>query len=270
MVGLGRWGQNLLREFEKISEVAPVPHHGPPSYENILSQPEIQAVVIATPIATHYALAKQALEAGKHVLVEKPLAESTEQAAELVRLAQEKKLILAVGHVFLYHPVLDKIIELTVREKITNLEFAWYKYGTFVENIHFNLLVHDLAIMLYLMGQPEHLKPVRSESDIFEGVAEFADGKKANFYLNRVAPFKNKSVMIKTKTQTLWWQDDQLFKLGPDGYELIYQSEITSLERECAAFLDAISNRPSGSITPLRNTGDLGLEVVKLLQMIKQ
>lgn len=266
IVGLGRWGQNLKREFEKISEVTLVPHRGKPSYQQVLATPEITAVVIATPIATHYELAKQALEAGKHVFVEKPLAEAVAQASELVKLAEAGKLILAVGHIFLYHPVVDKIKEVLGDEEINYFETAWYKYGTFEESLSSNLLCHDLALMLYLMGQPKYLRTVRSKPNIFAGLAEFTGDKKAHFYLNRLAPFKNKSVLVKTQTQTLWWLDDQLFQLTATGYQSVFKADTTPLELECAAFITAVTNpnKPSGSI--IRADGQLGLEVVKLLE----
>lgn len=268
IVGLGHWGKNLLREFELISAVTLVHHYGQPSYENILNQPEIEAVVIATPIATHYALAKAALEAGKHVLVEKPIAASVEQAKDLVALAKKKKLILAVGHVFLYHPVLDKITELLAGEKIKYLETSWYKYGTFVEDIKLNLLAHDLALMLYLMGKPDRLTLIRregvvSDGDIIAAAAKFGTEKKADFYINRVAPFKSKSVLLKTASTTLWWLDDELWKLTDVGYQSVFKSEQTPLELECAEFVESLNTG-----TKLRVNGEFGLLVLEQLARI--
>jgi UDP-2-acetamido-3-amino-2,3-dideoxy-glucuronate N-acetyltransferase len=268
IIGLGRWGQNLVREFGKLADLTLVPHHGTPSYEETLARPEIQAVVIATPIATHFAIAKQALEAGKQVFLEKPICSSSSEAEILVNLAAERKLILAVGHVYLYHQVFDKITELVGDEQVEYLETVWYKYGSFIEEISFNLLCHELASILKLMGTPETLTITREEGgvstgDILESEIKFADGRRAISLINRLAPFKNKSLLLKTKTKTLWWTDDELFLLTADGYQSIFKATVTPLELECQAFIKSLESH-----TAPRADGTLGLEVVKLLEQL--
>src|SRR5437660_338012 len=122
VVGYGYWGPNLVRNFSEAEECravaccdldrerlarAKLKHPGLETthdYQAILANHDIHAVAIATPAHTHYELAKRALEAGKHVLVEKPLAMRVDHAEELCELARQKGLVLQVDHVFVYHP----------------------------------------------------------------------------------------------------------------------------------------------------------------------
>ena len=125
------------------------------------------------------------------------------------------------------------------------LETAWYKYGSFVEEISFNLLCHELATILKLMGTPDTLTITREEKgvshgDILECQVQFADGRRAVNLINRLAPFKNKSLLLKTATKTLWWLDDELFLLSPDGYQSIFKATTSPLELECQSFINCL------------------------------
>ena len=127
-VGLGYWGKNLVRNFDDLAELTWLcdasdelraqfaPRHPQArvtaDVSELLADPELEAVVIATPVPTHYELAKQALEAGKHVFVEKPPAMKGAEMEELVALAEERELVLMPGHLLLYHPGVRKLKEL--------------------------------------------------------------------------------------------------------------------------------------------------------------
>ena len=130
VVGLGYPGPNLVRNlyelpdaevtvvcdqrleaFERIANRYPSIRSAT-TFEQLIDDPELDAVAIATPVSSHYELAKQALEAGKHVFVEKPLASSSEEAVELAQLAETRQLVLMPGHTFLYSPPVNKVAEL--------------------------------------------------------------------------------------------------------------------------------------------------------------
>jgi UDP-2-acetamido-3-amino-2,3-dideoxy-glucuronate N-acetyltransferase len=128
VVGSGYWGKNLVRNFYELGVLKLVCDKNETlreqfkeqypeldvcsAYTDVIGSADIKAVVIATPAETHYALAKEALLAGKHVFVEKPVALMQEEGQELVELADENKLILMVGHILHYHPAVRKLKEL--------------------------------------------------------------------------------------------------------------------------------------------------------------
>src|SRR5688572_12470740 len=141
VVGYGYWGPNLVRNFGMTpgarlvavsdlsqNRLADVQARYPaikttPCYEDMLLDPEIDAVAIATPVSTHFRLAMQALEAGKHVLVEKPLAMNSAQAALLVEEAERRGLTLMVDHTFVYHGAVRKIRELVETGQVGRLHY---------------------------------------------------------------------------------------------------------------------------------------------------
>ncbi len=175
VVGLGYWGPNLLRAFNQLPDAQVVTicdasekqlrkfaaiypaAKNTANYADVLNDPEIAAVVIAVPAPLHYQLVKEALGAGKHVFVEKPLALNLPEAEELVTLSAKKQRILMVGHLLKYHPAVAKI-----KEYIDNKEIGdvFYMYSTRVnlgrirvqENALWSLAVHDIAVILHLMN----------------------------------------------------------------------------------------------------------------------
>src|SRR5581483_1837020 len=127
-------------------------------FAEVLADPEVEAVVIATPVPTHYALAKQALEAGKHVFVEKPPAMRTAEMDELVSLAEERGLVLMPGHLLLYHPAVHKLKELVDAGELGEVLCVYGNRQNLGkirkdENALWSLGVHDLSVILYLIGE---------------------------------------------------------------------------------------------------------------------
>jgi predicted dehydrogenase len=126
--GLGYWGPNLARNFGALADLRWLCDLSPDlldeaakthpqarttsDFQDLITDPEVDAVVIATPVVTHYELAKQALSAGKHVFVEKPQAQSSAEAEELLALAEERNLVLMPGYLLLYHPAVSRLKEL--------------------------------------------------------------------------------------------------------------------------------------------------------------
>src|SRR5262245_65270078 len=128
------------------------------SYDEVLADTDLEAVVIATPVPTHYPLAKQALEAGKHVFVEKPPAMRAAEMEELVALAQARGLVLMPGHLLLYHPAVHKLKELVDSGQLGDVLCVYGNRQNLGkirkdENALWSLGVHDLSVILYLVGE---------------------------------------------------------------------------------------------------------------------
>ena len=174
-IGCGYWGPNVLRNFSSqcdcwvkyVAEINPerqayVRANFPRSevvsdVDTLLSDAEVDAVIVATPAASHHALAKQALESGKHVFVEKPLATSTEHADELVNLAATSGKTLMVGHTFLYNAAVRYAKKLLADESLGQLYYIYSQRLNLGQvrsdvNAWWNLAPHDVSIMMFLMN----------------------------------------------------------------------------------------------------------------------
>lgn len=201
IIGLGYWGPNLVRNFNKVKEVE-VKAVADLSTQNLrelsndypfisiatndpyelINSSEIDAVVIATPVQTHFKLAKKSLESGKHVLVEKPITSKVSEAEELINLASRKKLILMVDHTFVYSAPVKKIKELIDRGNIGKLHYidsTRINLGLFQSDINvvWDLAPHDFSIINYLIGK----KPLSLST---HGINHPEDNKEAVAYLN--------------------------------------------------------------------------------------
>jgi predicted dehydrogenase len=176
VVGYGYWGPNLVRNFANIpsacvigvsdldaAKLAAIRRAYPgvmatESYEELLKDTRIDAVAIATPVHTHYELARLALRAGKHVLVEKPLAQSADQVRHLIDEADRRRLILMVDHTFLYTPAVQKIRQLILRDELGELYYyhsTRSSLGLFQSdvNVIWDLAVHDISIIQHILAE---------------------------------------------------------------------------------------------------------------------
>lgn len=203
IVGLGYWGPNLLRNFSRLPDCnvkygcdldqAVCDRYTreyqrttfTTSFDLLLEDKEIDAVVIATPISTHYMLAKKALEAGKHVLIEKPMASSSQEAEDLASIAKKKKLLCMVDHTFIYTGAVSKIKEIVSSGQLGT---AYYfdseriNLGLIQEhhNVIWDLAPHDISILLHVFSG---VKPV----SVMATGACFVNGKNeeiANISIN--------------------------------------------------------------------------------------
>ena len=237
IVGLGYWGPNLLRNFNSapgstvrmccdLDERRHKRHAAnypavefTTAFDKALESPEVDALAIATPVRTHYELAKRALLAGKHVLVEKPMTMRVDHAEELVALAQQKGLVLMVDHVFTYSPPVEKIKEVLDSGRLGRLYFidsVRINLGLFQHdvNVVWDLAPHDLSIVDFLLGRlPRSLAAFGSthtNTDI-EDVAylnlDFGDGLIANFHVNWLSPVKVRSMIFGGSEQSLIYND---------------------------------------------------------------
>ena len=173
IVGMGYWGPNLYRNFDsskdflvkyicdrdlKLLKKISVSNKFTSkvnNYKKIINDSDIQAVVIATPVSTHYLLAKECLEAGKHVFVEKPLADSSKKCQNLINIAKRNSLTIFVDHTFLYTSAVNKMKEIASKKYFGNLLYydsTRINLGLIQNdiNVMWDLAVHDLDVLAYL------------------------------------------------------------------------------------------------------------------------
>ena len=265
IVGMGRWGKNLIHDFSKFSEVKTCVTTGNkknivwlqqnyPSIDfttdinQVLNDSDIDAVVIATPIKSHFTIAKKSLESKKHVFVEKPLTKTVGQAEKLVDIAKKNKLCLFVGHVFLYNEIFKKIKKIHENESIMYANFEWKKLGTFDEDIFENLLSHDLALNLELFGMPKKIQMKSKYSfltpiDRFSLELFFNKTRRSEITIDRTSHYKKKTVMFTTRKNSYIWDDDKLLKFDKktETYKEKFQSKNRPLYLECKEFIKIIN-----------------------------
>jgi predicted dehydrogenase len=198
----------------------------------------VQGVVIATPVASHYPLAKQALLAGKHVFVEKPIAETAAQAQELTDLAKAKGLTLMIDHTFLFHPVVRRLKDLMDKDafgKISYIDSLRVNLGLFQPdvNVLWDLAPHDLSIVDYLLDEePSHIEAtgychVNGQlPDIAYVTLHYGSRKVVHLNLSWMSPVKARRVAIGGSKKMAVWDD-----LDRDEPLRIYDSGITVMDQ---------------------------------------
>jgi predicted dehydrogenase len=224
VAGLGSWGPNLARNFDDLAELRWLCDASPVArerfaarypnarftsdFDELLADPELDAVVIATPVVTHYELARRALDTGKHVLVEKPPALTGTEAEELCALAEERELVLMPGHLLLYHPGVKKLKEIVDSGELGRV---LYVYGNRQnlgqirrdENALWSLGVHDLSVILHLLEEEPSELWARGESFLTPGVEDvvfcylrFPSGTVAHMHLSWLDPHKMRKMTV--------------------------------------------------------------------------
>ena len=288
IIGIGNWGKNLVRELSKIHCIKKCSSNGNlknirwlkknyPSIQyvsdskEIFADKEINAVIIATPINTHYKLAKKALLSKKHVFVEKPISTNLSEAEELIEIAKKNNLLLFVGHIFIFNEIFKKLIQISNRENITHLNFLWNKFGTFDEDIFLNLISHDLSIILALFGKPKKIKLINkfgviSKCDVVTLILELPNKKTCQIHVNRCSNHKQKHVTIFTQKNIYIWDDLSLFKNNKktNSFKLVFQSKYTPLEIECKEFVKKL-NETNISF----EFANIAKDVIQVIQKLK-
>lgn len=317
VIGCGYWGGHILRNFsnselwdlkyacdldperlEKVKYLYPQTIRKA-TYQDILNDPEVDAVSIATPVKSHYELAKASLLAGKHTWVEKPLTSSSAEAKELISLAEEKGLILNVDHTYIYTPAVQKIKELIESGHLGDILYfdsVRINLGLFQHDINvvWDLAPHDISILSYCMGKKAVSVNATGKSLIkyagkdIENIAyvtvNFEDDTLAHFHVNWMSPVKIRQIIFGGSEKMLVFDDMQnvekikIFDSGVDikNKEDIYESLVQyrtgdmrspaisnkeALKEEVDHFYHCISEGKQ-TITD----GKMGLEVVKILE----
>ncbi len=312
VVGAGYWGPNLIRNFNLVSNLTmvcdldsarlePIKKNYPnvtttTNFEEVINSTEVDAVIIATPMKTHYKLAKAALEAGNHVFIEKPIAGSSKEAEELIDIAKKNNLKLMVGHIFEYSAPVNKIKELIDKGeigKVYYMDSARVNLGLFQPDLSvvWDLAPHDLSIMFYLLG---NVKPISVSAvgqnfipghveDIAYITIKFENNIMAHFSVSWMAPAKLRRTSIVGTKKMIVYDDTEpeekvkIYDKGIDySHEEIQKLQILyrtgdihspkvsteePLRAEAQHFIDCIKNNK----TP-RSDGESGLRVVKIIE----
>jgi len=320
VVGCGYWGPNLIRNFfdtpgchvvaacdQSEDRLDAITRRHPSlqpmlSFDELLTSDAIDAVAIATPVRTHYDLARRALEAGKHVLVEKPMTTSVADAEHLVELADSQALTLMVDHTFVYTGAVRRIKQMIDTGELGNLYYydsVRINLGLIQHDVSviWDLAAHDLAIMDYLIEQrPVGISAVATTHfpggmpDVAYLTVHFEDAMIAHFHVNWLSPVKVRQVLIggdrrmalyddieatekvKVYDRGVHWSDDPMearrhalvgYRLGDMFAPVLDQTE--ALRNECAHFVESVRTgmRPE-------TDGLAGLRTVRMLSAAEQ
>ncbi len=307
IIGWGYWGPKIARNLDGLpqtsvamvvdtdvrrltSAVASQPGVRTTTQVQDVFNSDIDAVVIATPVRTHYRLAKEALLHGKHALVEKPLTASVVEAEELIALAKVQNLVLMVGHTFEYSPAVNELRKLVHSGdlgRIYCVETERVNLGLFRNDINviWDLAPHDVSILLYLFGKtPEQIK-VQAHAHLQSHVHDIAhldlsygDGMTAHIHVSWLHPCKIRRVTIIGDARMVVYDDTnpsemiKIYNKGADVHAdpvvsyrygaitIPHIDWIEPLRLECEDFVSAIRNG-----TQPRAHGGVGLAVVRVL-----
>jgi predicted dehydrogenase len=314
VVGLGYWGPNLARNFAQLPEAelawccdadderraraaAQFPEARMTArLEDLLEDGSLDAVVVATPVPTHHALAKAALAAGKHVFVEKPLAWTAAEARELEALSADGGRTLMVGHLLRFHPGVVKLRELIDSGELGDV---LYVYGNRQnlgviredENALWSLGVHDISVVLYLLGGRPVEVSARGESyvrpgveDVVFGYVKLPTGQVGHLHLSWLDPHKMRKMTVVGSKRMAVFDDMEperkvtVYDKGPveiaPGKISTHTGDITipaisreePLRIECRAFVEAVR---SGGASHPANAAE-GVAVVEVLEAMQQ
>lgn len=280
VVGAGHWGKNLIKNFSNLKALAGVVEIAPQNslyiaqtypeirlysdYQQAL-ETDIAAIVIATPAPTHYLLAKQALEAGKNVFIEKPMTLKTEEARELATYADQHSLILMVGHLLLYQPAITWMKEYIMQGhlgQVFHVATVRNKLGKVrkEENVWWSFAPHDISVILHLLDNPQ-LTTVKAQGQAIlqPNIADnvhvdltFAQKKTAHLHCSWYWPIlQRQTIVIGSEKMLIYDEVTQIVIIhnkGIDGdlnnreqgSEQAIIETVEPLQKECQHFLDCL------------------------------
>jgi len=315
VVGLGYWGPNLARNFDALpgSELrwccdarddVRARHQAAfrstrftDSLEDLLGDPDLDAIVLATPVPTHAELAVRVLEAGKHCFVEKPLAQSVVDAERAVEAAETAGRVLMVGHLLQYHPGVHKLKDLADAGELGDIHYIYsnrLNLGQLRadENALWSLGAHDISVILHLAGEEPFELAARGESYMREGIEDvvfaflrFPSGLAAHMHLSWLDPHKERRFTVVGSKRMATFDDMELerkvtvYDKGFDPHSTncgeyitragdIYSPRLPNAEPlrlEAQHFVDCIVERRS----PVSD-GASGLRVVRVLELLQE
>lgn len=305
LAGCGYWGKNLARNLHQLGQLAAVcdqdarvlkgvreSYRGvrvTRRFEQLLEDKSLKAIALATPAAQHYAMARQALAAGKDLFVEKPLALRVAEAEELVALARRKKRILMVGHVLEYHPAILKLQELIEAGELGELHYLYSNRANLgkvrrEENILWSFAPHDIAVLLLLAGRMPEWAATHGQSYLQPGVVDvtmtslgFPGRTRAHIFVSWLHPLKEQKLVVIGSRKMAVFDDvvkEGKLRLYDKGIEFrngepfvrqtaestLFFPEQEPLREELLHFLDCVKTRRQA-----RTDGENGLRVLRVL-----
>lgn len=315
VIGCGYWGPNLIRNFvqfpgarmktavdlnkERLRHIAQLypSVNTTTSMDEVFQDPEIDAVLIATPVTTHHKIARQALMAGKHVMVEKPMAASSEESTELIQLAADRGLTLMTGHTFVYTAAVNKIKELIDSGELGHVYYVSttrVNLGLFQEDINvvWDLAPHDISILNYILGAEPEAVSAQGSAYIQAGIEDVAflhlkypSDIVANCHVSWLNPDKIRRLTVVGSKKMLVYDDvsmtekirvyDKGVSVQPHydtfgEFQLSYRfgdiytprlDDNEPLKNECQHFVQCIQKKESA-----RSDGHAGLSVVHVIE----
>jgi UDP-2-acetamido-3-amino-2,3-dideoxy-glucuronate N-acetyltransferase len=307
LIGCGYWGKNLCRNFSALGSLAQVvdptdsgqamakklaPQVPVSSViEDALADPSVHAVALATPAETHAELAIRAMESGKDVFVEKPMALTLGDAERMRDVATREGRILMVGHLLEYHPAVLKLRELVDGNALGGINYIYSNRLNFgkvrtEENALWSFAPHDVAVILRLFGESPIEVSATGGSYLTEGLADvtvsnlrFSNESRAHIFVSWLHPFKEQRLVVVGDQKMVIFNDlapfgeklllypntvefeDKLPVLRKEDAQFIEHDEIEPLREECLHFLDCVSTRAQ----PLTDAAS-GIENLKVLE----
>ncbi|MDD5131796.1 MAG: Gfo/Idh/MocA family oxidoreductase [bacterium] len=305
-IGLGYWGRNILRNLYEMGILHTACDSDPRiveekksqfpqakytvAYGDILRDPEIKAITIASPAVTHYQIAKEALLAGKDVFVEKPLALTVKEGQELVTIAAREKRILMVGHILQYHPAVVKLKEIISSGKLGKVQYIYSnrlnigKLRT-EENILWSFAPHDISVILMLIGEEPVKVTATGGAYLNQGVfdttmtaLEFKNGVKGHIFVSWLHPYKEQKLIVVGTTamavfddmtkeklfvypHKIEWKEGKIPVAQKEEYQVIPVDASEPLKLELTQFLDSVRQNKK----PVTD-GEEGLRVLRVLE----
>ena len=304
VVGAGYWGKNLVRNFHDLGVLSVLCDANESleagyrrqypgvkvcrEFSAVLADPSVTAVALATPAVTHFEMAKAALEAGKDVLVEKPLSIDVKHGEELVRLAGVTSRVLMVGHILRYHPAILKLHDLIHNGMLGKINYLYSnrlnigKIRT-EENILWSFAPHDISVMLSLLNEMPNRVSCRGGAwlnhDVFDVTLshfDFPSGVQAHIFVSWLHPVKEQRLVVVGSEKMAVFDDTAENKLVLYPHKVEWKNRIPTavkanaevvqledrepLRAECQHFLDCIASRKS----PVSD-GAEGLRVLRVL-----
>ncbi len=303
VVGCGLWGKNIVRNFynlgalhsvcdldkdnlKMINELYPE-IYTTSDFNELLSDPNVKAMCIVTPSHTHFKIVKQAILAGKHVYVEKPISTSSIEAKELKELAQKMDVKLLVGHLLLYHPAVNRLKMLVAEGHLGKIKYVQsdrlnINYFKNDRSVMWDLAPHDVSMIAHITGKaPIRVLNAVGVASEFENICdithltiEFEDGVIGQVSDSWIHPQKRVTLLVRGEKATAILDDTiQEGKLkvydnkkgSKNDIEVFDYLEIEPLKLECQHFLNCIENNK----TP-RSDGENGYMIVKILESAEE
>lgn len=310
VIGAGYWGKNLLRNFDQLGALYAICDQDSDNpniagyknqklfsgYRDLLNDINIDAVAVSTPAESHYEIAKEALKAGKHVYVEKPICLSEKEGMELNSLAKKNKLVLMVGHLLQYHPAFQKLKELVNQGELGKIQYIYsnrLNLGKIrrEENILWSFAPHDISMILSLAGGMPESVSTSGGNYLSAGIADvtlssltFANGINAHVFVSWLHPYKEQKLIVvgdkgmavfddtaKPEDKllifrhTINWKNGNIPVPVKENAVAVQFEQKEPLNEECRHFIECVEK---GKVP--RTDGEEGLRVLTVLNALQQ